>query len=562
MTFLLLKEVYYKDKEKAAFTKAQNIDADIEHFFKRYNERVENCKINALFLKGEDSDLKTKLEEEIKKRVISHMSNQIQKGSIYSLDFGALIFGEYFYKYNNETHSLQISVSDGRKGLIEGNIYWSPIYKEIAKTIMIGKSEDDVLNQFKRDVNKKIDTDTRYTHYKEKQPDISKISNTKIVFNIELIIKELTETKKNIVDKNSLPYIVKSEYRSDRGKLGTFELKLGEKTLSFMPYGFKKASVHNGKYESLKFKCDSKSMADLVESKLKTGGIKFKRTDLEFTVFDIYSTLYFTRNLKENSQKLTLLKEKLEKLTNNNIVLISEGLHSSVIDKENKTLTYKGDIFSKEQIIEINTHYEGYLINVNGNVILKAFELENIPVRFGKVIGSFNCSSNKLTSLKNSPYFIGRVFNCHENLLENLDYLPKHIGSSFDCSKNKLISLKGCASEINGDFNCSYNFLTTLEYSPSVIKVNFDCSYNKLITLKGCPQNIGDTFSCTSNNLKSLKFGPTYVGSSYDCSRNQIETIEFMPEKINGDFWFQGNKIKITKEDILNKSKITGDIHS
>ena len=58
---------------------------------------------------------------------------------------------------------------------------------------------------------------------------------------------------------------------------------------------------------------------------------------------------------------------------------------------------------------------------------------------------SFNCSNNKLTSLKGAPIYVDSYFDCSNNNLSNLEGFPLSGNYlEFDCSTNKIVSLKGC----------------------------------------------------------------------------------------------------------------------
>ena len=57
------------------------------------------------------------------------------------------------------------------------------------------------------------------------------------------------------------------------------------------------------------------------------------------------------------------------------------------------------------------------VVDVNGTVDISFKKLKEIPVQFGLVKGDFNCSNNKLESLKGSPQTVGVSFFCHENRL-------------------------------------------------------------------------------------------------------------------------------------------------
>ncbi len=90
-------------------------------------------------------------------------------------------------------------------------------------------------------------------------------------------------------------------------------------------------------------------------------------------------------------------------------------------------------------------------IDVDGDVILIDRHLVEMPFKFGKVTGDFNCSGNSLESLKGSPYEVGGDFNCSDNYLINLEGSPDEVGGTFDCSYNALKSLDGLTLEISED---------------------------------------------------------------------------------------------------------------
>ena len=60
-----------------------------------------------------------------------------------------------------------------------------------------------------------------------------------------------------------------------------------------------------------------------------------------------------------------------------------------------------------------------------------------------KILETFDCSFNKLTSLEGAPKEVGRDFGCSHNNLTSLEGAPKEVGGDFNCSDNKLSSLDG-----------------------------------------------------------------------------------------------------------------------
>jgi hypothetical protein len=63
-------------------------------------------------------------------------------------------------------------------------------------------------------------------------------------------------------------------------------------------------------------------------------------------------------------------------------------------------------------------------VDVSSSVIISWLSLTELPVKFGRVYGNFDCSGNKLTSLKNCPDYIGGSLNFTNNNLSSLDFFP------------------------------------------------------------------------------------------------------------------------------------------
>ena len=96
-------------------------------------------------------------------------------------------------------------------------------------------------------------------------------------------------------------------------------------------------------------------------------------------------------------------------------------------------------------------------VDVDGSVWLNNKGLNEIPVQFNKVINTFDCSHNQLTSLEGAPREVGGWFSCQNNQLTSLEGAPREVGMWFGCSNNKITSLKGCPREVGGSFYCKYN---------------------------------------------------------------------------------------------------------
>ena len=83
-------------------------------------------------------------------------------------------------------------------------------------------------------------------------------------------------------------------------------------------------------------------------------------------------------------------------------------------------------------------------IDVNGDVNLYNLGLTELPLIFNRVSGSFDCSYNRLTTLKGSPKYVGTNFNCKDNELTSLEDGPEKVEGGYYCMNNrKLKSLEG-----------------------------------------------------------------------------------------------------------------------
>ena len=132
----------------------------------------------------------------------------------------------------------------------------------------------------------------------------------------------------------------------------------------------------------------------------------------------------------------------------------------------------------KEFGIENYTINEDGVIDVDGDVDISRRRLDKIPFKFGVVAGDFNCSNNKLTSLRGCPKDVGNHFICSYNKLKDLIGGPQEVGVSYLCSNNQLDSLEGCAGDIGENFYCLGNKLEMLDCS-SVIDGCIYCKSNK-----------------------------------------------------------------------------------
>jgi hypothetical protein len=155
-------------------------------------------------------------------------------------------------------------------------------------------------------------------------------------------------------------------------------------------------------------------------------------------------------------------------------------------------------------------------VSCTGSVRWKDSKVSQLPVKFGKVRGSFNISWGSLVTLEGAPHWVGRDFTCFMNNLTSLAHAPSHVGGSFDCGKNQLKSLAHVPVHIGKDFSCAFNELTTLDHAPS---------------------RVNGYFFCMGNQLTSLQGAPRVVMGELRCWRNKFQSLEGVPEEIQGSIW-------------------------
>jgi hypothetical protein len=83
------------------------------------------------------------------------------------------------------------------------------------------------------------------------------------------------------------------------------------------------------------------------------------------------------------------------------------------------------DIYGKNSIDPVTG-----IVDSSGDVKLR-LRVKQMPVKFGHVDGSFDCSVNNLSNLENAPVYVGKHFSCQFNRLINLDGAPSHVGKIF-----------------------------------------------------------------------------------------------------------------------------------
>jgi hypothetical protein len=121
-------------------------------------------------------------------------------------------------------------------------------------------------------------------------------------------------------------------------------------------------------------------------------------------------------------------------------------------------------------------------IDVDGDVVLRYLDLKELPLKFNRVSGYFDCSNNQLTSLLDSP---------------------REIRGGFFCNNNQLTSLSGSPREVGGGFYCHFNKLTDLVGSPQEV-ANFYCYNNPIYSFKGLEDTIIGDYLDLPTHLKKV----------------------------------------------------------
>jgi len=163
-------------------------------------------------------------------------------------------------------------------------------------------------------------------------------------------------------------------------------------------------------------------------------------------------------------------------------------------------------------------------------------KLEQLPVRFGIVTGSFVVHTG-LVTLEGCPHTVVGLFNCGENKITSLKGGPRSVGELYSCSDNPQ--------------------LTSLEGAPVAIRDTFDCSHCKQLTsLKGSPRRVAGLFHCEfCSNLSSLEGAPNEVGMNFVCYDTKL-TKEAVKANVK-----VGGKIIASNPNaaLFNRAKKTAD---
>lgn len=176
----------------------------------------------------------------------------------------------------------------------------------------------------------------------------------------------------------------------------------------------------------------------------------------------------------------------------------------------------------------------------SGSVRVMWDGLENLINAPSSVLGSFDCTSNHITSLKGGPKEVKGDFLVSDNKLTSLTDSPESLGGSYICSDNLLTSLEGVPEEINVDFIFQRNKLTSLKGAPKSVKGNFACTGNPLTSLEDAPKEIGGEFRFGSIIVNRGEWGPRGWLKAIDNAEEEDKKLAmtlFTEESL--DNWFK-----------------------
>jgi len=135
--------------------------------------------------------------------------------------------------------------------------------------------------------------------------------------------------------------------------------------------------------------------------------------------------------------------------------------------------------------------FEGYQSESEVAEICEKYRIENWSlVEFGTVSGSFNCSSNQLTSLEGCPNRVGRNFHCSLNKLTSLVGCPKYVSGNFWCGSNNIREFTGI-KYIGGQLLCDISSYSWESKNPivniwKIISPNSEWDEDQMVLFDDC----------------------------------------------------------------------------
>ncbi len=258
--------------------------------------------------------------------------------------------------------------------------------------------------------------------------------------------------------------------------------------------------------------------------------------------FNFYSELVALNEALEGKE-LRNWKKKIKELCDKqgaNFEEVCRVLNIPMVDKSGLS---EDIIRALDSAVTGNWEYDDGIINAESDVDLKDELLANgklIPeITFGKIKGTFSCSSNLLNNMERFPEEVQGNFQITSRQLTSLVGGPKKVGLDYKVHYSKITNLEGCPDFVGRDFELSNNpNLQNLTGAENMnVLGNFEVYDCDLVSLEGAPKVYSPssdykTFRCQNNRLKTLLGAPAAGTNSYsiDCSGNpDLFTLEGLP---------------------------------
>jgi hypothetical protein len=140
-------------------------------------------------------------------------------------------------------------------------------------------------------------------------------------------------------------------------------------------------------------------------------------------------------------------------------------------------------------------HESGWSLDPDGRVeaygdVQLVKRLAQLPLRFSKVHGNFECVDTGLRSLEGCPEVVTGDFSVGDCWLTDLRGAPREVGGYVNATSNLLSSLEGFPVTVGGSVFLDNNMLTSLRGLPATLSDDLEIHKNNLSSLEGLPSSI------------------------------------------------------------------------
>lgn len=184
-------------------------------------------------------------------------------------------------------------------------------------------------------------------------------------------------------------------------------------------------------------------------------------------------------------------------------------------------------------------------------------ETLQLPIKFGRVTGSFTVSSFKPTDydpdwyraekgIWNKTSYNGRSISSTN--LKSMKGFPEFVGGDCCIAGLETESLEGCPVEIGGHFIAMHlRGVPNLSGGPKKVGGNYDVSFSSIQSTKGLDEAvISRSLVLVRTQVTHLDGRPATVGKDVDISVTQLRTTIGLPDSIDGSLYIRDCKNLIT----------------